>query len=56
MMISPGFFFIFAFFIFEGVRGVKGQKIVQDDKKNLSVELHTSGTINHMILINGTHV
>ena len=55
MMISPGIFFIFDFFIFEGVREVKGQKIVQDDKKKLSVELYTSGTINHMILINGTH-
>ena len=43
-MISPGFFFIFDIFIFQGVRGVKGQKIAQDDQKILSVELHISGT------------
>ena len=59
-MISPGFFwffFIFDIFIFQGVRGVKGQKIAQDDQKIPSVvELHISGTMHHMILINGTHV
>ena len=54
MMISPGFFFIFDIFIFQGVTEVKGQKIAQDNKKILSVELHVSGTIHHMILINGT--
>ena len=32
-MISPGFFFIFDIFIFQAVKGVKGQKIAQDDKK-----------------------
>ena len=48
-----GSFFIFDVFIFWGVRGVKGQKIAKDDKKILSVELHISGTIYHMILING---
>ena len=55
-MISHEFFFIFDIFIFQDVRGVKGQKPVQDDKKILSAELHISGTIHHMILINGTHV
>ena len=54
MIISPGFFFIFDIFIFQGVTEVKGQKIAQDNKKILSVELHVSGTIHHMILINGT--
>ena len=61
MMISPGFFsfFIFSFLMVLGGRGggrVKGQKIAQDDQKILSVELYISGTIHHMILINGTHV
>ena len=54
MIISPGYFYIFDIFIFQGVREVKGQKIAQDNKKILSVELHVSGTIHHMILINGT--
>ena len=35
---------------------VKGQNIAQDDKEILSVALHISGTMHHMILINGTHV
>ena len=48
-------FFIFDVFIFQGVRGLKGQKIAQDDKQILSVELHISGSIHH-IWINGTHV
>ena len=64
MMISRGFFFIFDILIFQGVRGGGGgggegskrQKIAQDDKRIPSVELHISGTIHHMILINGTHV
>ena len=58
MMISPGLFsfFIFSFLMVLGGGGVKGQKIAQDDQKILSVELHISGTIHHMILINGTHV
>ena len=61
MMISPGFFsfFIFSFLMVLGGRGgggVKGQKIAQYDQKILSVELYISGTIHHMILINGTHV
>ena len=50
MMISPGVFFIFVKFSFFGaVRGVKGQKMTQDDKKILSVALHISGTIYHRI-------
>ena len=50
MMISPGvFFFIFVdIFIFWAVRGVKGQKIAHDDKKNLSVAFVILGTIYHM--------
>ena len=59
MMISRGFFFIFDILIFQGVRGGGGgkrQKKAQDDKRIPSVELHISGTIHHMILINGTHV
>ena len=52
MMISSVVFYIFDIFIFQGVRGVKGQKIAQYDKKIMSVELHISGTIHHMILIN----
>ena len=48
MIISPGSFFIFDIFIFLAVRGVKRQKIDQDDKIILSVELHISGTIHHI--------
>ena len=33
--------------------GVKGQKMTQDDKKNLSVAVDISGTIYHMIVIYG---
>ena len=55
-MISPWAFFIFDIFIFQGVRGAKGQKIAGDDKKILSVEFHIPGTVHHMILINGKHV
>ena len=55
-MISPGFFFFFDIFVFWTVRGVKGQKMVKDGKKILSVALHISGTIHHMILIYGAHV
>ena len=52
MMISSGFFFHF----FENLIWVKGQKIVQDNKKILSGALHISGIIHHMIFIYGTHV
>ena len=54
--ISRPFFYCFEIFIFWAVRSVKGQKIAQDGKKILSVALHISGTIHHMIWINGTHV
>ena len=57
MMISPGVFFQFCdVFIFWAVRGVKGQKMAKDDKKNLSVVADISGTIYHMIVIYGTLV
>ena len=54
MIISPGFFLIFDIFIFWALRGggggrgggVKGQKLAQDDKIILSVELDISGTIH----------
>ena len=54
-MISPG---IFCFFdiLFWAVSGVKGQKMSQNDKKNLSVAVDISGTIHHMIVIDGTLV
>ena len=57
MMISPRAFLIFfEIFIFWAVRGVKGQKNAQDDKKNLSVAVDISGIIYHMIVIYGTLV
>ena len=59
--ISRVFFLHFVYFFFlgcmvGGVGEVKGQKIAQDDKKIVPVELHISGIIDHMIFINGTHV
>ena len=55
MMISPGFFLqFFEIFIFWAVSSVKGQKMAQDDKKILSVALHVSGTMYHMVVIYGT--
>ena len=48
------FSFFFYIFIFWAVRGVKGQKKVQDNKNILSVALHISGTIYHMIVTYGT--
>ena len=55
IVLSPGFFSFFVILIFWVVKGVKGQKMVQNDKKILSVVLHISGTIHHMIFIYGTH-
>ena len=52
MMISPGVFFIFDIFIFWAVRGVKGQKIAQDDKKILSIAFQEFQEPYIMILIN----
>ena len=48
------FIFFFSFFFFQAARGVKGQKMAQDDKKVLSGALHISGTIYDMIVIYGT--
>ena len=53
MMISPGVLSFFNIFIFWAVRGVKGQKMAQDDKNILSVALHISETIYLMIVIYG---
>ena len=56
MVISPGVFFHFyKIFIFQIVRGVKGQNLVQNNKK-FSVTLRISGTIHHMNVIYGTHM
>ena len=49
--ISKGFLNFFEIFIFQAFRGVKGQKIAQDDKKILAVALHISETIHYMFLI-----
>ena len=43
--IFRSFFHFFKILIFPVVRGIKGQKAVQNDKKILSVALHISGTI-----------
>ena len=48
--------FFFEIFIFWVVRGLKEQKIAQDDKKNLFVAVDISGTIYHMFVIYGTLV
>ena len=53
-MISADVFFIFKVLNFQVVKGVKGQKMVQNDKKNLPVARHISVTIHHMIIICGT--
>ena len=56
MIISPGFFFqFFKIVIFWVVWRVERQKIVQNDKKILSVMLYISGTIHNMVVIYGTH-
>ena len=44
------FFFILFFWV---VRGVKGQKITQNGK-TLSVTVHISGIIHHMLVLYGT--
>ena len=54
MIISPGVFFIFSKIWFFGLLvGVKGQKVVQNDKK---FSLHILEIVHHMIVIFGTHV
>ena len=55
-MTSPDVFSFFQNFDFLGVSGVKGQKMAQNDKKILSVMVHISRTIHHMIVICGTQV
>ena len=56
-VISPGVFLNFLkIFIFGVVSGVEGHKMVQNDKNILSVALHISETIHHMIVIYGTLV
>ena len=52
--ISRCYFHFFDIFIFWAVRGVKGQEIAKNDKKNLSVAVKISGTIYQMIVIYGT--
>ena len=48
------FFHFYEILIFWAVRGVKGQKMAQDEKKILFVALHILGTIYYMIVIYGT--
>ena len=55
-IISPGVFLHFFQILIFGINsGVKGQKMTQNDKK-MSVALHISGRIHHMIVIFGTQV
>ena len=60
MVITLDVFSFFMIFSFIGLLGgggggvVKRQKMAQDDKNILSVALHISGTIYHMIAIYGT--
>ena len=60
MMISAAIFFYYYYYfkilIFLVVKGVKGQKMVQDGPDILSIMLYISGTIHHMIVIYATHV
>ena len=50
MIISTCVFSIFfIFFIFRVVSGVKGQKMVQNEKKIMSVVLHISGWLSFMV-------
>ena len=52
-MISPG---VFSFFlVFWVVRGVKRQKLVQNDKNSVC-RAPFSGSIHHMIVVCGTQV
>ena len=54
--ISGFFFHSFKTLILWVVRGVKEQKMAQNEKKNLSVTLHMPGTMHQMIAIYGTLV
>ena len=55
-MIFLGVFYFFKIVIFWVVRGIKGQKTIQNKKKILWVLLHISGIIHCMIVIYGTHI
>ena len=55
MKIFLGVFSIFSKLTFPVMRRVKGQKMVQIDKKN-SETLHISGSVHHIIMIFGTRV
>ena len=51
------FFQFFETFSFQSVRGIKGQKIAQNEKITItSVTRHISGTVKHMIMIFGKHM
>ena len=54
-MITPGVFFHFFKFLIFWVIGVKEQTMAQNDKKNMSVALHISGSMHHYCDF-GTHV
>ena len=56
MIVSPGVFFNVKIFIFQFVKGPKGQKNGPKCWKCLSVAPYISGTIYHMIFIYSTHV
>ena len=57
MMTSPGIFLIFPkLWFFQVVSGGKRAKNGPEWQKILSLMLHISGTIHHMIVIFGTHV
>ena len=55
MIIAPGVFNFSKILIFLIVRGIKGQKMLENEKK-LSVWLHIAGTIHLMFVIYGVHV
>ena len=55
MIMSSAFFDFFKIMIFLAIRGLKGQKWYKMTKI-LSVALHISGAIHHMIFIYGTYV
>ena len=54
IMIFPGIFSFFKILIFCVVGGVKGEKMVQNEKKIMYFVVHTSKNIHHIIFIYGT--
>ena len=56
IIISPHVFFNFKILIFGVFKELKGQNMAQSDKKILSVSLHISGIVHHMIVIFGADV